>query len=294
MGVQAKRDISRERKRSSGISDGIALDRIRVGEFAVPVQQHSQNGPDDIGRSAEAVLPESVELSMESGILSRHHGDLAIPVPLGAVAYSANSPRRSFFHVVSDRVLDSVPDTKTLTTLNYLVPISVVLMVLRTFLAVDLASAAVTLLVGCVPLLLYMLKTQSDRRRQEARLNSLTGENILKLAHDEHQRITETAQDLREEERAFVQRQLDRSTSLEAISRQRSHVYANAFSGLELANIMLLEYMEREKIPVPEEIKNRAKSLRETLWRDLDRIASQESGIANLMTSDSPPDKTTH
>lgn len=213
---------------------------------------------------------------------------LVVPLGLGA-SHAARKPARGHvFYMVFDRVLDVISHKENvLRTVNYVILTLFVALVVRTVLAVDLGSAAVALGVGSVPLVLYFLKKWADERADRLRHYSMTSDRVFELADKERQRVDEASRHLREEERAFNRRQMERYAKMDRISRRRSHLYANAFSGIELINIQLVEILEKERIGVPNML--RANRIRETLWRELEQLTSEEAGIHQDFANDAPP-----
>lgn len=299
MSVASQTDILRARERSGGSDHGPNGAQLRNRQSALSSQP--LNFMDRAAVSCGSGKNRSgskVQFSLEGSNDSREHLHMAIPVGVGSFAGSRNAARRNVLYVVFDRVLDLVPYPKN--ALNTILPTSVILLVVELILAflfsLDWAgifvNAAVTLSVASVPLVLYLLKDRSEKRIKEKAMHELTGEGVLKLAQNERDRIDSAAQHLRSEERAFIQRQLNRTNALETLSRKRSHLFANVFTAMELANTQLIELLEANKISVPPTL--RPTHLRETLWKQLDILIEQEGGIAEMMVKDDPPTGTGH
>jgi len=233
-----------------------------------------------------------VEAALPSAAVGHTNLDLymAVPMDLGAANTSLKPPHRHVLYVVYDRVLDHLSHKENiLTTVNYVALTVLLAQFVRAIVAVDVGNAAITLAVGSVSLIIYLLSERAKKRDANQRQINTTSDRVFQLADKERQRADEASRHLREEERAFQREQIARLIEDAADARRkfqnarkRSHAYSNALNGVVLAHRRVIElYEDAGGAPLPSLLK--AERILDDLWRRIEELNNEETW------DDSPP-----
>lgn len=227
-----------------------------------------------------------MEVSLSSAAMAHSNHDLymAVPMDMGADNSSRKPQNRHVLFVVFDRVLDHLSHKENiLTTVNYIALTVLLVQLTRAIIAVDVGNAAITLAVGSVSLIIYLLSERAKKREAYQRRLDTTSDRVFELADKERQRADEASRHLRDEERAFQREQITRLTArvVEAErrfenARQRSHAYNNALNGIVLAHRRLIElYEDAGGAQIPNLLK--ADRILDDLWKRIDKLNAEES-----------------